>query len=103
LPIWVFEKCAAENVVEKRVRDGKTYFVVNDYQKLRTLFGQLLRELQRIKSEGDFAAGQTLIEGYAVKVDEKLHQEVLSRYEKLNLAPYSGFVNPKLEAVYQGD
>ena len=100
---WAFEKGAANNVIEKRVRDGKTFFVVNDYQKLRTLFGQLLRELQRIKSEGDFAAGQALIEGYAVKVDEELHQEVLSRYAKLNLAPYSGFVNPKLEAVYQGD
>ncbi|MCW8834131.1 MAG: dihydrofolate reductase [Colwellia sp.] len=100
---WVFEKGAKDNVIEKRIRDGKTYFVINDYQKLRALFGDLLRELQRIKSEGDFAAGQALIEGYAVKVDEKLHQEVLNRYEKLNLAPYSGFINPKLEAVYQGD
>jgi len=98
---WVFEKGAKDNVIEKRTRDGKTYFVVTDYQKLRTLFGDLLRELQRIKSEGDFAAGQALIEGYAVKVDETLHQEVLNRYEKLNLAPYSGFINPKLEAVYQ--
>jgi len=98
---WVYEKGLAENVIEKRVRDGKTYFVINDYQKLRTLFGQLLRELQRIKSEGDFAAGQALIEKYAVKVDEELHREVLNRYEKLNLAPYSGFINPKLEAVYQ--
>jgi len=100
---WVFEKGAKDNVVEKRIRDGKTYFVVNDYLKLRTLFGELLRELQRIKSEGDFKAGQALIENYAVKVDEKLHQEVLERYKKLNLAPYSGFINPKLEAVYQGD
>ncbi|MGL1956823.1 MAG: dihydrofolate reductase [Colwellia sp.] len=97
---WVYEKGAKDNVIEKRTRDGKTYFVVTDYQKLRTLFGQLLRELQRIKSEGDFAAGQALIENYAVKVDEELHQEVLTRYEKLDLAPYSGFVNPKLEAVY---
>jgi dipeptidyl-peptidase-3 len=100
---WAFEKGADDNVIEKRVRDGKTYFVVTDYQKLRTLFGELLRELQRIKSEGDFAAGQALIEGYAVKVDEKLHQEVLNRYEKLNLAPYSGFINPKLEAIYEGE
>ena len=99
---WVFEKGAKDNVIEKRVRDGKTYFVVNDYQKLRTLFGDLLRELQRIKSEGDFAAGQAIIENYAVKVDEELHKEVLERYKKLNLAPYSGFVNPKLEAVYEG-
>lgn len=98
---WVFEQGAQDNVIEKRTRGGKTYFVVTDYQKLRTLFGTLLRELQRIKSEGDFAAGQALIESYAVKVDEKLHQEVLNRYEKLNLAPYSGFINPKLEAVYQ--
>jgi len=99
---WVFEKGAKDNVIEQRVRDGKTYFVVNDYDKLRTLFGDLLRELQRIKSEGDFEAGQALIEGYAVKVDAKLHQEVLNRYEKLDLAPYSGFINPKLEAVYEG-
>ncbi|NQY65239.1 MAG: dihydrofolate reductase [Alteromonadaceae bacterium] len=98
---WVFEKGAKDNVIEKRTRDGKTYFVVNDYLKLRTLFGDLLRELQRIKSEGDFAAGQALIENYAVKVDPVLHQEVLNRYEKLNLAPYSGFINPKLEAVYK--
>jgi len=97
---WAFEKGAKDNVIEKRVREGKTYFVVNDYQKLRTLFGELLRELQRIKSEGDFAAGQALIENYAVKVDVEIHQEVLNRYEKLNLAPYSGFINPKLDAVY---
>lgn len=100
---WVFEKGAKDNVIEKRMRDGKTYFVVNDYKKLQTLFGDLLRELQRIKSEGDFAAGQALIENYAVKVDEKLHQEVLNRYEKLNLAPYSGFINPKLTPVYDGE
>ncbi len=99
---WVFEKGAKDNVIEKRVRDEKTYFVVNDYQKLRTLFGDLLRELQRIKSEGDFAAGQALIEGYAVNVDEELHKEVIERYKKLNLAPYSGFINPKLEAIYEG-
>ena len=98
---WVYEKGAEDKVIEKRNRDGKTYFVINDYNKLRTLFGDLLRELQRIKSEGDFAAGQALIETYAVKVDAKLHQEVLNRYEKLNLAPYSGFINPKLEAVYE--
>ncbi len=100
---WAFKKGAKDKVIEKRVRDGKTYFVVTDYQKLRTLFGDLLRELQRIKSEGDFAAGQALIEGYAVKVDEKLHQEVLNRYKKLNLAPYSGFINPKLTPVYNGE
>ena len=100
---WVFEKGAKDNVIEKRVRDGKTYFVVTDYKKLQTLFGELLRELQRIKSEGDFAAGQALIEGYAVKVDEEIHKEVLERYKKLDLAPYSGFINPKLTPVYDGD
>lgn len=98
---WVFEKGAKDNVIEKRLRDDKTYFVVNDYQKLRGLFGELLRELQRIKSEGDFAAGQALIENYAVKVDKELHQEVLARYEKLNLAPFSGFINPKLTPIYE--
>jgi len=98
---WAFEKGAENNVIEKRRRDGKTYFVVNDYQQLRQLFGELLREIQRIKSEGDFAAGQALIENYAVKVDEQLHQEVLTRYEKLNLAPFSGFINPKLTPIYE--
>ena len=99
---WAFEKGAKDNVIEKRTREGKTYFVVNDYKKLQNLFGQLLRELQRIKSEGDFAAGQALIENYAVKVDKKLHQEVLTRYEKLDLAPFSGFINPKLTPVFAG-
>ncbi len=99
---WAFEKGAKDNVIEKRIRDGKTYFVVNDYKKLQTLFGQLLRELQRIKSEGDFAAGQALIENYAVKVDKDLHQEILTRYEKLDLAPFSGFINPKLTPIYEG-
>jgi dipeptidyl-peptidase-3 len=98
---WVVEKGASENVIEKRVRDGKTYFLINDYIKLRGLFGDLLRELQRIKSEGDFAAGQALIENYAVNVNDDIHQEVLARYEKLDIAPYSGFINPKLEAVYK--
>jgi dipeptidyl-peptidase-3 len=97
---WVFEKGVKDNVIEKRLRDGKTFFIINDYQKLRNLFGELLRELQRIKSEGDFTAGQALIENYAVNVDTKLHQEVLTRYKKLNLAPFSGFINPKLTPVY---
>jgi dipeptidyl-peptidase-3 len=98
---WAFEHGAEENVIEKKLRNGKTYFVINDYQKLQGLFGKLLRELQRIKSEGDFSAGQALIENYAVKVDKQLHQEVLARYEKLNLAPFSGFINPKLTPVYE--
>ena len=91
---WVFEKGAADQVVELVKRDGKTYVKVNDYEKLRNLFGQLLSEIQRIKSEGDFEAARQLVENYAVKVDPELHKEVLARYEKLNLAPYKGFVNP---------
>ena len=100
---WVYEKGLTDNVIEKRVRDNKTYFVVNDYVKLQQLFGDLLRELQRIKSEGDFKAGQHLIESYAVKVDPVIHAEVIERYKDLDLAPYSGFINPKLIPVYQGE
>jgi dipeptidyl-peptidase-3 len=81
------------------VKDGKTYFVINDYNKLRSLFGELLKEVQRIKSEGDYEAGKKLVEDYAVKVDPILHKEVLERYKKLNIAPYSGFVNPVLKAI----
>lgn len=97
---WVFEKGKAENVVELYVRDGKTYAKINDYEKLRVLFGSLLKEIQRIKSEGDFKAGKKLIEDFGVKVDRKLHAEILDRYAKLNLAPYTGFVNPYLFPVY---
>ncbi len=100
---WVFEKGAADRVVEMVRKGGKTYVVVNDYQKLRHLFGELLAEIQRIKSTGDFAAARSLVEAYAVKVDPKLHAEVLERYKKLNLAPYKGFVNPKYEAVEDGN
>ena len=96
---WVFEKGAADKVVELVKKDGKTYVVVNDYEKVRQLFGELLAEIQRIKSTGDFAAARALVEDYAVKVDPTLHAEVLERYKKLNLAPYKGFVNPKYEAV----
>lgn len=96
---WCYEHGKAENVIEKVVRDGKTYFIINDYQKLRTLFGQMLKEIQRIKSEGDYEAGKKLIETYAVPVDRTLHAEVLERYKKLNLAPYSGFLNPVLVPV----
>ena len=91
---WAFEKGAADKVTELVKKDGKTYVKVNDYEKLRELFGQLLNEIQRIKSEGDFEAARTMVETYAVKVDPELHKEVLARYEKLNLAPYKGFVNP---------
>jgi len=93
---WVFEKGKADNVIEKVTRDGKTYFNINDYAKLRKLFGQLLRETQRIKSEGDFEAVQALVEDYGVKVDQDLHAEVLKRNEQFTSAPYSGFVNPVL-------
>ncbi|MBL4651367.1 MAG: dihydrofolate reductase [Flavobacteriales bacterium] len=93
---WAFEKGAADNVVEKVVKEGKTYFVVNDYAKLRVLFGELLKEIQRIKSEGDYEAGKTLVENYGVQVDQAIHGEVLERTAKLNIAPYGGFINPKL-------
>ncbi|WP_041620211.1 dipeptidyl-peptidase 3 family protein [Paludibacter propionicigenes] len=91
---WAFEKGKAENVIEFVTRDGETFVKVNDYQKLRTLFGQLLAEIQRIKSTGDFEGGKNLVETYGVKVNHALHAEVLERYKKLNLAPYRGFVNP---------
>jgi len=96
---WVFEKGQAENVISKVVRDGKTYFEINDYDKLRVLFGQLLREVQRVKSQGDYTAGRDLIENYGVQVDRALHQEVLARSEKLAIPPYGGFINPKLVPV----
>lgn len=100
---WCFEKGKADNVIEFVKRDGKTFVKINDYDKLRVLFGDLLREIQRIKSEGDFKAGQELVENYGVKVDPELHKEVLERYAKLNLAPYSGFIQPKLVPVMEGD
>ena len=96
---WVYEQGKADQVVELVQREGKTYVVVNDYAKLRNLFGSLLAEIQRIKSTGDFEAARSLVERYAVKVDPTLHSEVLARYKKLNLAPYKGFVNPRYEAV----
>ena len=88
---WAYELGRRENVIEKVVNDGKTYIVVNDFDKLRTLFGKMLREVQRIKSEGDFVAGRDLVERYGVKVDRKLHEEVLERYGKLGIQPYSGY------------
>ena len=96
---WAYEKGKEANVIELKKRDGKTYVVVNDYPRLRELFGTLLAEIQRIKSEGDYAAGKNLVEGYGVKVDPELHAEVLERYAKLNLAPYKGFVNPVMKEV----
>ena len=103
---WCYEngKGAGENgvdVIEKRVRDNKTYFVINDYVKLRDLFGQLLAELQRVKSEGDYAAGKALIEKYAVNINQDLHKEIKDRYASLNLKPYGGFINPDITPVEQ--
>ncbi len=97
---WVLEKGAPEKVVELVKKDGKTFVKINDYEKLRTLFGQLLAEVQRIKSEGDYAAGKKLVEDYAVKVDQDLHKEVLKRNAGLNIAPYKGFVNPVYTAKF---
>ena len=93
---WAFEKGQADKVIEKVSRDGKTYFNINDYTKLRELFGELLRETQRIKSEGDYEAAKALVEGYGVKVDQAIHAEVLERNKQFTTAPYSGFVNPVL-------
>lgn len=97
---WAFEKGAKNNVIERVERDGKTYFNINDYEALRVIFGDLLKEIQRIKSEGDYAAGRNLVENYGVKVDHELHQQVLDRSAALNIAPYNGFVNPILIPVY---
>src|SRR5690606_1349271 len=96
---WALEKGAPEKVVEFVKKDGKTYVQINDYEKLRNLFGQLLREIQRIKSEGDYEAGKALVENYGVKINQELHKEVLSRYAKLNMKPYKGFIQPKLKPV----
>ncbi|MFI3265746.1 MAG: dihydrofolate reductase [Rikenellaceae bacterium] len=101
IAMWCYEKGKADNVVEKVVENGKTYIVINDYDKLRELFGQMLFEVQRIKSEGDYNACKELIETYAVKVDPELHKEVLERYAALNVKPYSGFVNPVYTPVIE--
>ncbi|WP_025763792.1 dipeptidyl-peptidase 3 family protein [Dyadobacter tibetensis] len=100
---WVYEKGKAEKVVEFVKKEGKTYVKVNDYEKLRSLFGELLREIQRIKSEGDFQAGKNLVETYGVKVNQSLHQEVLDRYAQLNIKPYKGFIQPRLVPVMDGE
>ena len=96
---WCYEKGQKDNVIEKKTRDGKPYFVINDYPALRNLFAELLAEIQRIKSEGDYEAGKNLVETYAVNIDPQLHKEVLDRYAKLNLKPYGGFVNPDIVPV----
>jgi dipeptidyl-peptidase-3 len=101
--LWAYEKGKKDKVVEFVKRGNKTYVQINDYTKLRTLFGELLREIQRVKSEGDFKAGQALVEGYGVKVDPILHKEILDRYSTLGIKPYRGFIQPKLSAVMNGD
>lgn len=98
---WVYEKGIVDKVIEKIQKDGETYFIINDYAALRSLFGKLLGEIQRITSEGDYAAAKDLVEAYGVKVDAGLHKEVLARYAKLNIAPYSGFINPILTPVME--
>lgn len=100
---WVFEKGVDDKVVELVNKDSKTYVVINDYNKLRDLFGRLLAEIQRIKSEGDFEAARKLVENYAIKVDSVLHAEILERYKKLNLAPYKGFINPVYNVITDKD
>ncbi len=99
ISMWAYENGKAENVIELVKKDGKTFIKINDYEKLRGLFGKLLAEVQRIKSEGDYAAGKKLVEDYAVKVNPEIHKEVLDRYAKLDIAPYKGFVNPVYTAV----
>lgn len=96
---WAFEKGQDENVIERIEREGKTYFEIHDYEKLRVIFGDLLKEIQRIKSEGDYEAGKNLVENYGVKVDTDLHQQVLDRAEALNIPPYNGFMNPILTPI----
>lgn len=96
---WCYERGRADNVIEWVEQEGKRYVVVNDFERLRALFGELLREVQRIKSEGDYEAGRELVERYAVKVDPELHAEVRERYAALGIEPYGGFVNPEFELV----
>ena len=100
---WVYEQGRASNVVEIFKRGGKSYVRINNYSRLRNLFGEMLKEIQRIKSEGDYESGKRIIENWGVKIDQDLHAEILARYEKLNLAPYIGFVNPRLIPVFDGE
>lgn len=98
---WAYERAKGDKIIEKKTKAGKTYFIVNDHQKLRDIFGKLLAEVQRIKSEGDYQAGKELVENYGVRVDYDLHKEVLERWKKLNIAPYAGFINPMLKPVFK--
>lgn len=96
---WAYEHGKQDNVMELVKRDGKTYVKINDYQKLRNLFGELLAEIQRIKSTGDYAQAQAIVETYGVKIDPELHKEILDRYNQLDIAPYKGFINPVYTAI----
>jgi len=96
---WCYEQGSNENVIEKISREGKTYYTINNFQRLRELYGELLAEVQRIKSEGDYEAGKLLVEAYGVIVEPTLHKEVLNRFKKLNIAPYGGFLNPMFKKV----
>ena len=96
---WAYEQGLEENVIEKKIKDDKVFFVINDYQKLQNIFGKLLREIQRITSEGDFDSGQLLVENYGVKVNQEIHTEVLERSKQFNSAPYGGFINPKYSLI----
>jgi len=100
---WCYEKGKKNNVIEKIIKENKTYFVVNDFNRLRELFGDLLNEIQRIKSEGDYNAAKKLVENYGTKVDKNIHNEILNRYKKLGIAPYTGFVNPILTPIYNNN
>jgi dipeptidyl-peptidase-3 len=99
---WVYEQGQADNVIEKLVENGKTYFVIHDYDALRVLYGKLLQEIQRIKSEGDYEAASALVETYGVKIDQEIHQEVLERVAPFNIAAYSGFIHPRYRPVEEG-
>ena len=100
---WCLEQGRGDNVMQLVERQGKTFLLINDYQQLRRLIAELLAEVQRIKSEGDYEAARQLVERYAIRVDQQLHQEILQRYERLDLAPYKGFVNPRLSLVRNTD
>ena len=100
---WCLEQGRGDNVMQLVERQGKTFLIINDYQQLRRLIAELLAEVQRIKSEGDYEAARQLVERYAIRVDQQLHQEILQRYERLDLAPYKGFVNPRLSLVRNTD
>jgi dipeptidyl-peptidase-3 len=100
---WSYERGLEDNVIEKVTRDGKTYYNINDYVKLREIFGELLRETQRITSEGDYEAAKNLVEDYGVQVDQDIHKEVLDRNSQFKSAPYSGFVNPAIVPTMDGE